>query len=271
MTLDAFLCASPLLPNDTTGDVSLHVEYLAAQAGTYPDWARLTVIQNGCGFPTNGVRYIRHPFPKNIAYNWLVCDANCDADYWLFLPEDCRISAHGWAEIEKHMAKGKPCFGLAKDPKALVGRRGIFEGLSADLQAVCDMNLLGKEIAGAVLRGELDRLGFHCISPNWARISDRPRRFGNELYEEINTERHPYDINKPRALPSWGDYGIDVFRASPAEMEAAFLTMVDSALARQRAAAEATKGVISRYTPLITKLPYKGAINELWDRWRRSS
>lgn len=269
MKLHGFICASQLYPNDKPKDEAIHVKYFTAAVQDYPrDWVRLTVIQNGCEFSTAGVGVIRHPFPKNLGYNWLLCDANCEADYWLFVPEDCLISPRGWEEIRKHMDKGKECFALSKDPKALIARRGIFRDVSPDIQALCDMNCLGKEIGGVILRGELERRNFHCITRNWKRIATEPNRWGNELYKEINCRDHPYDINKTRSLPTLFDYGLDGWKASREEVEAVFLRIVDDSLAKQRQSAEALKGLISHYGPLITELPYKGLLHELWNRWQ---
>ena len=269
MRLHSFVCASPLYPDDRSRDEALHAEYFKANAQAYPrDWVRLTVIQNGCEFPTAGVTAIRHPFPKNIAYNWFVCDANCEEDYWLFLPEDCQILPRGWEEIRKHMDKGKECFALSKDPKALIARRRIFRDVSPDIRTLCDMNFLGKEIAGVILRGELERRDFHCITRNWQRIGTEPTRWGNELYQEINCRDHPYDINATRSLPTFHDYGLDGWKAPREQVEAVFLKIVDASLARQRQAAEALKRLISHQGPLITELPYKGLLHELWNRWQ---
>ena len=271
MKLHVFVCASPLYPQDKHRDEALHVEYVERQINHCPqDWVRLSVIQNGCVFPHQYVGLLRNPFPKNVSYNWLVCDANCEEDYWMFLPEDCLVSQQGWAAIRQHMEKGKECFSLSKDPKAIVCRRGIFQELSTDLQVLCDMNALGKEIGCVLLRGELERKGFHCISKNWQRVSEEPKRWGNELYQEMNANDHPVDVNKTRALPIFQDYGIDGWKASREVLEATFLKIIEKNLDRQRQAAEKMKEVVSHYGPLITEVPYKGMIQEMLGRIRGS-
>jgi hypothetical protein len=266
MKLHVFLCASPLYPEDRQRDESLHVDYLDHHVKHYPqDWTRLSVIQNGCSFPHRSIGFIRNPIPKNVSYNWLVCDANCEGDYWLFLPEDCLISSEGWPIIRKHMEKGKECFALSKDPKAIVCRKGIFHDLPEEVQTLCDMNALGKEIGCVLLRGELDRKGFHCISKNWRRISEEPKLWGNELYQEMNVKDHP-DINKTRSLPIFQDYGLDGWKASREVLEATFSKIIEKDLDRQRQAAEKMKGVVSHYGPLITEVPYRGLFAELGSR-----
>ena len=264
--LHCFLCTSPLYPEDPNQDSRLHQYYLNAQIGSQiPDWVTFSVIQNGCTFQTGKFHFIRNPFPKNIAYNWLLCDVNCQEDYWLFLPEDCLISAHGWKEIQKQIKNNIPCFGLSKDPKALVGFRGTFSNLSKDLEVLCDMNCLGKEIGGAVLRGELERHGFHCIARSWKRISVQPKRWGNELYEEINPDDN-LDSNASLSRPIFQDYGLDGWKASPEVLQSTFMKIVDKCLILQREAADRSKHIVSHYGPLITELPYKGVFQRMIGR-----
>ena len=262
MKLHAFICASPLYPDDKHRDEALHVEYLEQQLAHYPEgWVRMSVLQNGCVFPYRQGSRLCNPFPKSLAYNWLLCDANCEEDYWLFLPEDCLVSEQGWAAIREHMEQGKDCFALSKDPKAFVCRPGIFQAISSDLQLLCDVNALGKEISTVFLRGELERQGFYCISKNWQRVLEEPKRWGNELYQEINTKDHP-EINKARGLPIFQDYGIDGWKASHEVLEATFLKIIEKNLDRQRQAAEQVKRVVSHYGPLITEVPYRGPLGE---------
>ena len=263
MKLHVFICASPLYPHDQQRDEALHVEYLDQHlAHSLRAWVRLSVLQNGCVFPHRQTGRLRNPFPKSLAYNWLLCDVNCEEDYWLFLPEDCLIAEEGWVAIRLHMEQGKDCFSLSKDPKAFVCRSGIFGGISSDLQLLCDINALGKEISSVFLRGELERQGFHCISKNWQRVSEEPKQWGNELYQEINTKNHP-EVNKARGLPIFQDYGIDGWKASHEVLEATFLKIIEKSLDRKRQAAERVKGVVSHYGPLITELPHRGLLAEL--------
>lgn len=260
------MCASPLFPSDRDRDEALHVNYLRSVLDTLPaEGVELTVIQNGCEFPTLGVDFIRNPILKNVAYNWLICDANCKMEYWVFLPEDCRILPNGWAEIRKHMEKGKECFTLSRDPKAIICRRGIFSELPTEIKTLCDMNFLGKEIACVILRDEMQRRDFHCITKNWKPISEDTMRWGNELYEGMNAPDHP-DINRMLRLPIFQDYGFDGWKASKDQLERAFIDIVTKSLDRQRQDADKTKSLISHYGPRITEVPYKGVIGELKDR-----
>jgi hypothetical protein len=266
MKLHCFVCASPLFPDNWERDEALHVRYLQAQVeGLSMDDVEVTVLQNGCEFPTGGLGFIRNPIPKNVAYNWLLCDANCKEEYWVFLPEDCRILPDGWIEIRKHMEKGKQCFALSKDPKAMVCRRGIFRELPQEIRTLCDMNFLGKEIACVVLRRELELRDFHSITKNWKPISEDRTRWGNELYEGMNEPDHP-DINRTLGLPIFQDYGFDGWKASKDELEDVFMTIVTKSLQRQREDAEKAKSLISHYGPLITEVPYKGLLGDLKDR-----
>lgn len=268
MRLHWFICASPFYRDDPDRDETLHLSYLHEQMKSFPqDWVHLTVIQNGCRFPVLQHDFVRNPIPKNIAYNWLLCDANCRDDYWLFLPEDCRISTLGWKEIKRHMDKNKACFALSKDPKAIIGRCGIFRNVPDDVLSLCDMNFLGKEIGGAVLRGELERYGFHCITKSWKRISDKPKRWGNELYEEINASDR-LDSNSSLARPIFQHYGLDGWKAPREVIESTFMKIVEKSLQEQRQAADRAKQVVSHHGPLITELPYKGLVSELFDRFK---
>lgn len=135
-------------------------------------------------------------------------------------------------------------------------------GLSTDLQMLCDMNALGKEIGCVLLRGALEQKGFHCISKNWQRVSEEPKRWGNELYQEMNVKDHPVDVNKTRALPIFQDYGIDGWKASREVLEATFMKIIEKNLDRQRQACEKMKEVVSHYGPLITEVPYRGLLAE---------
>lgn len=271
MKLHVFICASPLYPQDKQRDEALHIKYLERLINQCPldwvDWAQLTILQNGCVFPHQQVGVLRNPIPKNVSYNWLFCDANCEEDYWLFLPEDCVVSQQGWDAIRQHMEKGKECFSLSKDPKAFVCRRGIFQGLSVDLQIMCDMNALGKEIGCVLLRGELEQKGFHCISKNWCEIpsGDPKKWWGNELYQEMREKDHP-EVNKMRGLPTFHDYGLEGYKASREVIESTFLKIIEKILDRQRQAAEKKKELISHYGPLVTELPYKGMVQEMLGR-----
>ena len=87
MKLHCFVCASPLFPDDVPRDQKAHGHYLdQAVTAAHQGGVALTVIQNGCSFSTGEVSYIRNTIRKNVAYNWLLCDLNCNGDYWIFLP-----------------------------------------------------------------------------------------------------------------------------------------------------------------------------------------
>ncbi len=240
MKLHCFVCASPLYPDDLMRDERLHSYYAQAQVVSIQGQdIELTFIQNGCGFQTSGFSFIRNPFPKSLAYNWLLCDYNCRGDYWIFIPEDCVVSPRGWKEIQKR--EGRRCFSLSKDPKVVVSEVGIFRHLLPEIQALC----------------ELDKNGFHCITPNWRRIQEHPRRWGNELYEDINHADHPFDVNQTRKLPTLQDYGVDGFKAKPNVIDATLMKLIDVQLAHLRELADRGKGVISTYGPILTELQCK--------------
>lgn len=269
MKLHCFVCASPLFPDDMGRDRKAHEHYFDQSiASAQQGGVELTVIQNGCSFPTKNVSRIQNPIIKSLAYNWLVCDANCQGDYWLFLPEDCYVKPKGWKEIQRHMEKGKKCFALSRDPKGLVGKRGIFKGISNGVQTLCDMNFLGKEIGCVVLRGELDQKGFHCITKKWEKLSNNSDCWGNELYQTMNLADHP-DINRSLHLPIFQDYGFDGWKATTTELETTFMKIVARGLERHRSQADALKGLISHYGPLISNLPYKGIWSEFMDRIKK--
>jgi len=268
MKLHCFLCASPLFPDDLKRDQELHLRYLEMNKKSTPGDVMLSVIQNGCTFPVQDVGCIRNPLVKGLAYNWLLCDANSQGEYWLFLPEDCYVKPKGWEEIQRHMRKGKECFGLSKDPKGFVAKQGIFQNIPKEVQAVCDMNFLGKEIGGALLRHELEKRDFHCITKNWRKFATNPDLWGNELYEIMNDPEHP-DINRSLKLPLLQDYGIDGWKANKEEIEAAFMKIVSKSLESQQKQADRVKSLIALYGPLITELPYKGMLSELFDRIRK--
>ncbi len=266
MKLHVFVCASPLFPQDPEQDELLHGKYLRIHLEHLPsEDAVLTIVQNGCRFPTPRVGIVRNPIVKSVAYNWLLCDANCGTDYWLFLPEDCRVLPRGWKEIWRHIEKGKDCFALSRDPKAFVCRQGIFRQIPKEVRSLCDMNFLGKEIACVILREELERRDFHCISRDWTKVSTCPDRWGNEFYEEMNDPDHP-DINKALRLPIFQSYGFDGWKASKEELEATFMKIISSSLEEQRQDAEKMKDLISHYGPLISEGRFKGALGHLLDR-----
>lgn len=269
LRLHCFICASPLFPDDWSKDQDLHVNYLKKNVESIPqDKVLLTVIQNGCDFDTQKVERIRNPLVKSVAYNWLLCDANCQGDYWLFLPEDCMIKPHGWEQIGKHVDRRKECFTLSKDPKSLIGKKGIFQNISKETQTLCDMNFLGKEIGCVVLRDELEKKGFHCITKNWKEISKTPVRWGNELYETMTFPGLP-SSNHALQRPILQDYGFDGWKGNQEELERTFMKIISQSLESQRQHAVDQKGLIAHYGPLICEVPYKGMISEFIDRIKK--
>ena len=91
MRLHCFICATVAFPDDLEADLKHHGYFLHAQVAAFQKTGvPLTLIQNGCEFPSLGFPVLRNPVPKSLAYNYLLCDANCAGDYWVFLPEDCR-------------------------------------------------------------------------------------------------------------------------------------------------------------------------------------
>lgn len=268
MKLHCFLCASPLFPDDLKRDQELHLCYLETNKKSTPGDVMLSVIQNGCTFPVQDVGCIRNPFVKGIAYNWLLCDVNSQGEYWLFLPEDCYVKPKGWEEIQRHMRKGKECFGLSKDPKGFVAKQGIFQNIPKEVQAASDMNFLGKEIGGALLRHELEKRDFHCITKNWRRFATNPDLWGNELYALMNVPDHP-EINGTLHLPIFQDYGFDGWKATKEELESTFMKIVSNSLELQRQQADSVKSLIANFGPLITKLPYKGPWSEFMARFKK--
>ena len=266
LRLHCFVCASPLFPDDWVKDQEIHLSYLKRNIDSIPqDEVILTVIQNGCKFPIQQVSCIRNPLVKNVAYNWLLCDTNCQGDYWLFLPEDCLVKPLGWEQIQRHMKKAKECFTLSKDPKAIIGKRGIFQNVSKEIQTLCDMNFLGKEIGCVVLRGELGRFGFHCLTKNWEEISQNPVRWGNELYETMTLPGLP-SSNHALGRPILQDYGFDGWKGTEEELGKAFMEIISKSLDLQRQQADSQKDLIAHYGPLICEVPYKGMVSEFIDR-----
>lgn len=267
--LHCFVCASPLFLEDWSKDQEIHLKYLVRNIASIPqDDVILTVIQNGCDFPSEKVACIRNPMAKSVAYNWLLCDANCQGDYWLFLPEDCYVKPHGWEKIKQHVKKDKECFALSKDPKSLICKRGIFQNVSQEIHALCDMNFLGKEIGCVVLRGELEQRGFHCITKNWKEISKIPDHWGNELYEAMNVPGHP-SSNRALQRPILQDYGFDGWKGTKGELESTFMKIVSNSLDVQHKQADSMKGIIAHFGPLICEVPYKGMWSEFIDRMKK--
>lgn len=259
--LHCFVCASSLFPDDVSKDQEFHVGYLNENVKSTPlGSVLLTVIQNGCFFPIEECDVIRNPMVKSLAYNWLLCDANCRGDYWLFLPEDCQVSSYGWEEIARHMNKGKNCFALSRDPKALVGKRGILQSIPERVKTLCDMNFLGKEIGCVILREALDNLGFHCITKEWKKYSSNPDLWGNKIYQEMNVSGHP-DINHSLNLPIFQDYGKDGWKATTPEIEKIFMEIVSKSLDLQREHADGMKSVIAYYGPRIAEVPHQGLLS----------
>jgi hypothetical protein len=251
--LHCFICASLTFPNDAVADQKYHAYFLHAQVTAFQNTGiQLTLIQNGCEFPALGLPVIRNPIAKNVAYNWLLCDANCAGDYWVFLPEDCRITPAGWEAVRKR--DGRACFTLAKDPKALVCQKGIFDDLAREVRSASDLNFMGKELGCLLLRGELDRHGFHSISAEWPQVSHQPPLWANEYIEMIPGDHA--NANALRQLPSLDNFGISGYKASTAKIEQVYGTIVKEQMQRLANDALACKALISSYGPILTDVPY---------------
>jgi hypothetical protein len=254
MKLHCFICATVVFPDDLDSDLKHHGYYLHAQVAAFQKTGvQLTLIQNGCEFPSLGIPVIRNPIPKSLAYNYLLGDANCAGDYWVFLPEDCRITPEGWEAIRKR--SGRACFSMAKDPKCLVCRKGIFDGLSPEIRAACDLNFLGKEISHMLVRGELEKQGFHCMTPNWPKVSQDPPLWANEYFEMVPGPHA--NANVLRRMPTLDNYGISGYKASRSKIEEVYAKIVASSLDKMEADALACKELISKYGPLVTEVPYE--------------
>ena len=254
MKLHCFVCATVIFPDDPEADRKHHAYFLHAQVAAFQKTGvPVTLVLNGCEFPSLGFPVIRNPVPKSLAYNYLLCDANCAGDYWVFLPEDCRITPEGWEAIRKR--SGRACFALAKDPKCLVCRKGIFDELAPEARAASDLNFLGKEISHMLVRGELEKQGFHCISPDWPKVSEDPPLWANR-YLEMIPGVHP-NANILRRMPALDDYGISGYKASAARIEELYARIVRDRLGRLSAEALACQSLISRFGPVITEVPYE--------------
>ena len=253
MKLHCFICATVVFPNDPDAELQHHNYFLHAQvAALQKTGVQLTLIQNGCEFPSLGIPVIRNPIPKSVGYNYLLCDANCAGDYWVFLPEDCRITPNGWAAIRKR--EGRACFSMAKDPKCFVCRKGIFDSLGPEARAAADLNFLGKEIAHLLVRGELDKHGFHCITPHWTQVSKAPPLWANEYFELIPGE-HP-NANILRRMPTLDQYGVREYKARPSKTEELYTKIVRENMERLASDAISCGSLVSKYGPMLTEVPY---------------
>ena len=80
------------------------------------------------------------------------------------------------------MNKGKNCFALSRDPKALVGKRGIFQSIPESVKALCDMNFLGKEIGCVKLSAMTDDNGKY-INGFWLEFNGKPSNYTSSILE----------------------------------------------------------------------------------------
>ena len=253
MKLHCFICATVVFPQDPDAELKHHSYFLHAQvAALQKTSVQLTLIQNGCEFPSLGIPVIRNPIPKSVAYNYLLCDANCAGDYWIFLPEDSRITEEGWEAIRKR--DGRNCFSMAKDPKCCVFRKGIFDHLTPQVRAAADLNFLGKEFGHLLVRGELDKQGFHSITPHWSQVSKDPPLWGNEYFEMIPGP-HP-NANQLRRMPCLDDYGVREYKAAASKIETLFTKIVRENTESIANDAISCKSLVSAYGPVFTDVPY---------------
>jgi len=62
-----FICATVVFPDDLVADLKHHGYYLHAQVAAFREaGVQLTLIQNGCEFPSLGIPVIRNPIPKSL-------------------------------------------------------------------------------------------------------------------------------------------------------------------------------------------------------------
>ena len=134
-------------------------------------------------------------------------------------------------------------------------RKGIFDGLTKEIRAACDLNFLGKEISHMLVRGELEQHGFHCITPDWTQVSKDPPLWSNRYFEMIPGVHA--NVNKNLKLPALDDYGISGYKASRSKIEEIYAKIVASSLDKTEADALACKELISKYGPLVTEVPYE--------------
>ena len=248
-----FICATLTFPDDPTAEQKYHAFFLHAQISAFQNTGvQITLIQNGTDYPSLGVPVIRNPILKSLAYNYLLCDANCTGDYWIFLPEDCRITPQGWEAV--HRRAGRECFSMAKDPKCLVCRKGIFDDLPGEARRAVDLNFLGKEISHMLVRGELEKHGFHCITPHWPQVSTDPPLWANEYFEMIPGPH--LNTNALRGMPALDDYGISGYKANAAKIEELYTKIVEDNTRTLTSAAIVCKGLISKFGPILTEVPY---------------
>jgi hypothetical protein len=254
MKLHCFICATVVFPDDPIADLKHHSYFLHAQvAALQKTPVQLTLIQNGCEFPSLGIPVIRNPIPKSVTYNYLLCDANCAGDYWIFLPEDSRITDDGWEAIRKR--DGRNCFSMAKDPKCCVFRKGIFDDLPPHVRAAADLNFLGKEFGHLLVRGELDKQGFHSITPHWTQVSKEPPLWANEYFEMIPGQ-HP-NANVLRRMPSLDNYGVREYKAEASKIEELYTKIVRDSTERLANDAISCKSLVSSFGPVFTDVPYE--------------
>ena len=106
-----------------------------------------------------------------------------------------------------------------------------------------------------LVRGELEKQGFHCISPDWPKVSEDPPLWANR-YLEMIPGVHP-NANILRRMPALDDYGISGYKASVARIEELYARIVRDRIGRLSAEALACKSLISRFGPVITEVPYQ--------------
>ena len=106
-----------------------------------------------------------------------------------------------------------------------------------------------------LVRGELEKHGFHCIIPDWPQISKDPPLWSNRYFGMIPGVHA--NVNKNLKLPALDDYGISGYKASRSKIEELYAKIVTSSLDKMEVDALSCKELISKYGPILTEIPYE--------------
>ena len=105
-----------------------------------------------------------------------------------------------------------------------------------------------------LVRGELDKQGFHCITPRWTQVSKDPPLWANEYFEMIPGQ-HP-NANILRRMPSLDNYGVREYKAGASKIEELYTKIVRDNIQELANDATSCKSLISSYGPVFTDVPY---------------
>ncbi len=122
------------------------------------------------------------------------------------------------------------------------------------MRAAADLNFLGKEFGHLLLRGELDKQGFHSITPHWTQVSKEPPLWANEYFEMIPGQ-HP-NANHLRRMPCLDNYGVREYKAKASKIEELYTKIVQDSIQELVNDATSCKSLVSRYGPVFTDVPY---------------